>query len=92
MKIYVVIGKTGEYSDRSEWPVCWRDSLEDAQAVVAKLDAEAAEFKRFEDSEEGMSNYAEQDKRKAAMTDPSFSCDYTGTTYHVWAVDKEARS
>ncbi len=30
--IYLVIGRTGEYSDRSEWTVCWFPTREEAEA------------------------------------------------------------
>jgi hypothetical protein len=88
-KIYLVIGRTGEYSDRSEWPVCWRESLSDAEQIVAKLNAEAAAFKEWDDDAERYSGDAERNERMKAMTDPSFSCDYTGTTYSTWAVERE---
>jgi hypothetical protein len=86
-KIYVVVGRTGEYSDRSEWPVCWRESLADADAFVAKLEAEAVAFKKWEDENPG--EYMDADRRKSAMTDPMFACDYTGTTYYVWTVERD---
>ena len=37
MKIYIVQGETGEYSDRIEWVVCAFKSEEDARECVEQL-------------------------------------------------------
>ncbi len=92
MKIYVIIGRTGEYSDMNEWPVCWRSSLAEAEAVIAELQKQADEYKRWADADDDGDHYGKAgEQRRAAMLDPSFSCDYTGTTYHVWAVCEDPR-
>jgi hypothetical protein len=90
-KIYIVIGATGEYSDHSEWPVTWCKTLPEAESVVAKLNAEAAAFKQWDREQPDDWSYDERDRRMKAMTDPSFACDYTGTTYHVWTVSDTLR-
>lgn len=86
MKIYIVIGHTGEYSDASEWPVCWRPSLAEAEQVVALCNAEAAQFKRWMDSDDGSYGGKTWEEYRSRMFDPSCSVDYTGTSYHVWTV------
>ena len=47
-EIYVVMGTTGEYSDKTEWPVKAFFDLSKAEDVVVKATARAAEleFKR----------------------------------------------
>jgi hypothetical protein len=93
-KIYVIVGRTGEYSDASEWPVCWRGTLAEAEAVIAVLQQQADDFKKWEDDPEnqGHAYSKEGESRRAAMLDPSFACDYTGTTYCVWAVQDDPRA
>ena len=87
-KIYVVIGRTGEYSDSREWPVMWRHTLADAEACVAQLNEEARAFMARHGKYAPWE--AEQEFRKTAL-DPQASFDYTGTSYHVWAVLDDPR-
>jgi len=89
MKIYVVIGATGEYSDKSEWPVCWRSTLAEAELVVQVCNREAAEYKRWDDAHYGAVEWDEKQAKLAKMFDPYFVCDYTGTTYHVWTIEED---
>ncbi len=91
VKIYVVIGRTGEYSDRAEWPVCWRATLAEAEQVIAVCNKQAREYKRWADSPEGDTYGREGELRRAAVLDPSFACDYTGTTYSVWSICEDPR-
>ncbi len=93
MKIYVIVGRTGEYSDMSEWPVCWRGSLAEAEAVIVELQRQADAYVEWKNSDEGTMEHhgSEGEARRAAMLDPSFASDYTGTTYHVWAVCEDPR-
>ena len=41
--IFVVLGTIGEYSDRAEWPVCYFESSELAEAYVLRATASARE-------------------------------------------------
>lgn len=91
MKIYVIVGSTGEYSDKNEWPVCFRFTLDEANQVIVELQRQADEFKRWADEPENNAYSKEGEAKRAAMLDPSFSCDYTGTTYHVWTVCEDPR-
>jgi hypothetical protein len=90
MKIYVVIGQTGEYSDRSEWVVAAYRSEEDAKAHVVAATANADAWHAFAQSCEGMDmEWSEQNERKKSANplDPFFECDYTGTRYTYQPVD-----
>lgn len=71
-KIHVVMGATGEYSDRGEWPVKAFLDLSRAQQLV--LDAEGAvrEIQTLE--------------REKNPFDPDMKIDYTGTTYFIYDV------
>ena len=42
--VFVVFGSTGEYSDRSEWPIVAVQSEERAKSLVTQLDAKAREL------------------------------------------------
>lgn len=91
-KIYVVIGRSGEYSDRSEWPVCWRHTMEDAQAMVDVLTQQASQYQAWSRREvDGNSGrYSDEDNHiKSTMLDSYFSHDYHGTDYSVWAISDD---
>ena len=78
--LFVVMGTTGEYSDRSEWPVAVVETKPQAEEFVAAL------TKQYQ-SLPGANQYHEHEARTAAMTlDPNFSEDYTGTTYFIYDV------
>jgi len=85
MKVYIVFGTTGEYSDRTEWPVCgYRnedvarkhadDAMIWAHLLKEKVDDEGKSV--FEAREQLISPY-----------DKHISMDYTGTDYYVVEVD-----
>jgi hypothetical protein len=81
IQVHVVMGSTGEYSDRSEWPVCaYQDKARaDEHADLAKNEAHKlakARKSRYEDVKEGSNIY-----------DPKMYMDYTGTDYYVLSVD-----
>jgi hypothetical protein len=40
LQLYLVMGSTGEYSDRSEWPVCVFEAADAAEAYVEVLQVE----------------------------------------------------
>jgi hypothetical protein len=80
--VYIVMGSTGEYSDRSEWPVVAYLNEEHAKEHVEKATAYAKEFEVFAQRDEFRHNT--WDKRRELTVspfDPRFSMDYTGTSY-----------
>ena len=82
--IYVVLGSTGEYSDRSEWLVKAFPSLEGAENFVTFLTAKRQEV--------GLPKHAldwDDVTVEAAMQafDPKYSEDYTGTRWWVSEVE-----
>lgn len=82
-KVYVVMGGTGEYSDRREWPVAayldkaMADAHEDAAVRWAR--AHGLGF----DADLG---WEERRDRPPSPFDPGMHVDYTGTDYHVLEV------
>jgi hypothetical protein len=91
-KAYVVMGRTGEYSDRSEWAVCAYTKEDDAKAHMAKAQEYSDAWKAFKDTQEYVDlnwNEANERIKSANPMDPEFSCDYTGTDY--WFVELELR-
>lgn len=92
-EVFVVMGATGEYSDRYEWPV--RAFLDEgkAQALVAAADEDArAWLARSADHWQQYMNFrelSETEKAELFPHDPHFSMDYTGTSYYVMKVELE---
>jgi len=93
--IYVVSGTCGEYSDRSEWTVKAFTTRESANAFADRLVATMQELgARRVRNEPGWvfpERFSAPQKIHDAMgaLDPSFSTDYTGTSYTVYPVDLE---
>ena len=92
MRIYVVSGSTGEYSDRTDWMVRAYSSEEAAKAVVVEYDAAAKEIEARCRLEEDDPNYFDKYKRwdedfKWPHPDPSFQMDYTGTYYSYGEIE-----
>jgi hypothetical protein len=80
MKIYIVMGTTGEYSDRHEWPVvayfdehAARVHIDNATRVANQIEQDGGYY----DPEDGAKN----------EYDPSMRMDYTGTGYYMMTVD-----
>lgn len=97
-KIYVVVGYSGEYSDRQDWDVRAYHSKAKADALCEKLNQwlrergalqELVPNPRFPDRPEH--RYREDAKFNKGWDrhdskppdDPQFHCDYTGTYYVV---------
>ncbi len=78
-EIYVVIGTTGEYSDKTEWPVKAFFDLSKAEDVVVKATARAAEL----DAKRESRYRAGEEKNEY---DPNMQMDYTGTWYEIMKV------
>lgn len=82
MKIYIVFGGTGEYSDHQTWMVkAFRDE-DQAKALVENASwaanaIDAVRENRY-DSPNGANPY-----------DPDMYMDYTGTSYYIESVELE---
>lgn len=81
--IFIVVGTCGEYSDRSDWNVCWYPTKAQADAFAAKCTAADADL--------GVSDRYDSESETVAASmikrlDPSWSTDYTGTRYYVCEV------
>lgn len=83
MKINVVIGTTGEYSDRTEWLVKAFTSSKAAQELVVNATRRANEIHVTRPDKytlpKGLTN----------KYDPDMQMDYTGTTYYFKDVEFE---
>lgn len=80
---YLVTGSTGEYSDRSEWPVgVWWTEAE-AQAYVEFLGEQRQRLPRLKGYDWETGRTIEKAMR---AFDPGFSEDYTGTVWFVTPV------
>lgn len=88
MKIYVLMGSTGEYSDRDEWPVRAYRSQDAAERVAKQYSDVAREgFKRAEAATSRWNGYKLASKELQELGDPHARMDYTGTTYYCFEVD-----
>ena len=92
MKIYVVSGSTGEYSDRTDWMVCAYADEEAAKAVVTEYSAMAKEIAvRMKLPPENPLHIGYGNRWKSDFKwphpDPSFQIDYTGTEYMYCEID-----
>ena len=85
LKIYVVFGATGEYSDRSEWNVVALHSKEAAEKYAEACMTEAQRIVSYND-EFGKSyrdykyDSVESPEWIKHKFDPQFYCDYTDRT------------
>lgn len=78
MKIYLVWGSTGEYSDRTDWTVCAYRSKAKAEDHASKAMRRGKEIQK---SEEWQEHRRDPDKCPKNEFDPQFQMDYTGTEY-----------
>lgn len=72
--VYLVVGETGEYSDREEWPVAVF-SDEDKAKLFRDLCAEVVKGSE-------RTSHEKRTKLKSPY-DPNLRVDYTGTSYDV---------
>ena len=80
--IYIVEGHTGEYSDRQDWPVAWTETEAEAIALRDRLQRENDGL-TDEDRE-----YQNRASTLSKLTDKSWSQDYNGTKYTVYALER----
>ena len=73
---YVVMGSTGEYSEKTQSAVVYFDEVVDAESRVT-----------FEACEKTKNFWACSRDAKHSM-DPDFKMDYTGTSYYIHEVPK----
>ena len=79
VKIWVVSGSCGNYSDRVEWNVCAYISKKDAQEHTANAQVKAIRLHN---------QYSYCDIPKGANEyDPDMVSDYTGTTYYCKMIE-----
>ncbi|MBA3843621.1 MAG: hypothetical protein H0X39_13600 [Actinobacteria bacterium] len=88
--IWIIVGQCGEYSDHTQWNVCWRQTEAEALAVVAVLNGEAVDAKIEYDATDY--DWTTADKRAKTMADPFYQNDYTETKYHCEALADDARA
>lgn len=93
MKVYVVFGSTGEYSDRSEWPVAVYPVKREAEAHVALADKRARELCVSADGRcdyEALDNFRDRCRKGDLRLISLFGCeyiDYTGVRFWASEVD-----
>lgn len=83
-KIFVIMGSTGEYSDRREWSVRAVSSKEAAISFVDQAEKIANEQEAIKYPPSGDTNWEHQ---PVSALDPNFKMDYTGTSYFYYEVD-----
>jgi len=90
MEIYVVMGSTGEYSDRSEWLVCaYKDQkMADQHAFLAEQWA-LKKHDEYERDDRGTWELRQdiRDGKLSCPYDSDFHIDYTGTSYVALPVE-----
>ena len=86
MKIYVITGTTGEYSDRSEWLVTAYTKEDDAKKHVEEATKYAEAWHALTWEQRDGKN-----EKTANPMDPCFSHDYTGTEYYYTEVDLQKK-
>jgi len=81
IQIYIVMGSTGEYSNRTEWAVgAYQDkAMAEQHADLAKIEAHAIEKAR--------GNRHDSICKGANVYDPKMEMYSTGTDYYVVDVD-----
>ena len=90
MKIYVVEGSCGEYSDHREWPVHAYANELLAQAKVQELTEWANEIRiKFKDKSWDWSDYVNElsDEARNHLPDPNFNWDYSGFNYYYYLIE-----
>jgi hypothetical protein len=90
MKIFVVFGQTGEYSDHMEWPVKAFVSEEEAKLFVENVTSEYYRLKqKYGGNKSKYSSwiYKMYDADDSNLLDPKMRTDYTGTSYRYFEME-----
>lgn len=82
MKIYIVEGNTGEYSDRVNWLVKAFKTTEKAEAYRDMLHSKLLELKLYE-------RKIDRNVKIMQEYDEQFQCDYTGSEYTILTVEMD---
>ena len=88
-ELYVVVGRTGEYSDKRQWSVGASTDRSTADGMVQKLNDIARRFKALMDKDNVTDDFEEADLLKALREAGDKACeniDYTGVKYKCEAV------
>jgi hypothetical protein len=80
-EVFIIMGATGDYSDRCEWPVAVVDSREAAEQYVKAVTAQ------YQNVPTSLRNRSSKRMKELMTLDPDFETDYTGTSYWFAAVD-----
>jgi hypothetical protein len=85
--VWVVMGTTGEYSDRNEWPVRAFFDETAAQEHIEKATKRSAELIALvADCDGGRYSTEAMALERSNEFDPDMQTDYTGTQYFVYVV------
>ena len=87
-RIWIVEGRCGEYSDRSEWAVVWCETEAEANEVAQRCREEDGSLDEDEREEARPGSDVVANKIK---TDPNYRTDYRGTTYGVYWLDRAVK-
>ena len=82
-KVYIVIGETGEYSDRTEWPVVAFTEESQAKRFVTAAETWLRVNKCSYDS----TTMPYEDREIRSPFDPALHVAYTGCRYYFIDVD-----
>lgn len=94
MKVWIVFGQTGAYSDKREWPVKGFSDMKRAETFEFECTKAAKAYEKKKDARSHSNEYQnweeEEAELKAAVPgDPHFRCSYTGTDYYTLEVEIE---
>ena len=85
--IYVVMGNTGEYSDRNEWPVKAFTSKEKAQELVINAQNAFNTLVGGTGEKDASRYYFQHHKEHKNPFDPNMNVDYTGVSYSYFEME-----
>lgn len=85
--VHLVVGATGEYSDRGEWMVAAFSTAEAAQAYIERLRNLYQQFPQERCGYQRPEEERGQLEKTMTVLDPSFSEDYTGTYWYYDTVE-----
>jgi hypothetical protein len=85
--IYIVMGTSGEYSDRDEWPVCAYSDKERAQQHVVDASNRARVLSQWRDADGKPWRYSDAPDKPTNEYDPDMLMDYTETSYFLYETE-----
>lgn len=85
--IFVVMGMTGEYSDKVQWPVCYFDLHDEAENFAFECEKYAKSIQPlYENQYESPEAMAAYNAALKAGPDKEMDMNYTGARYWVLTV------